>query len=188
MKNKAIGLILLTCLLLTVTGCRGGKTADGYERAEKSEFLMGTLVTVKVFHRDRDKADRAVERALDRVREIEGLMSASQKSSELNRINQKAGVQPVKVSGDTLRVVDKGLYYGGLSGGFFDITVGPLVNLWGIGTGNPRVPADTELENALGLINYRDVKVNKDTGEVFLERQGMALDLGGIAKGYARTR
>jgi thiamine biosynthesis lipoprotein len=185
MKSKTIGLAISICLLLSVTGCRADKTTGGYEKVEKSEFLMGTVVTIKVYDRDINKADSAAEKALDRIREIEGLMSATQKNSEVDLINQNAGKKPVKVSADTQRVVEKGLYYGRLSGGLFDITVGPLVKLWGIGTENPQVPREQELKNALELTDYRDVEVNGEKGEVYLKRRGMGLDLGGIAKGYA---
>ena len=184
MKSKTIAAVLI-CLLFSMTGCRADKTAGGYEKVEKSEFLMGTVVTIQVYDRDENNADGAAEKALDRIREIEGLMSVNQKGSEVDLINQNAGERPVKVSADTQRVVEKGLYYGELSGGLFDITVGPLVKLWGIGTENARVPGEQELENALELTDYRDVEVNGEKGEVYLKRHGMGLDLGGIAKGYA---
>lgn len=185
MKNKVICLVLLISLMLAAAGCRRGETANGYEKVEKSEFLMGTLVTIKIFDRDEEKASRAAEEALERIREIEALLSVSKKESEINRINQRAGVQPVSVSDDTINVVDRGIYYGGLSDGLFDVTVGPLVSLWGIGTERQEVPGDEELNKALALIDYRDVEINREAGEVYLKRPGMGLDLGGIAKGYA---
>ncbi len=185
MKSKTIGLAVSICLLFSVTGCRADKITGGFKKVEKSEFLMGTLVNIKVYDRDINKADSAAEKALARIREIEGLMSANQKDSEVNLINQNAGERPVKVSADTQKVVEKGLYYGRLSEGLFDITVGPLVELWGIGTENPKVPGEQELKNALELTDYRDVEVNEEKGEVYLKRHGMGLDLGGIAKGYA---
>jgi thiamine biosynthesis lipoprotein len=185
MKNRVIFLVLLISLTFTAAGCRKGETANGYEKVEKSEFLMGTLVTIKTYDRDEEKASRAAEGALERIREIEALLSISKKESEVNRINQRAGVQPVSVSGDTINVVDRGIYYGGLSDGLFDVTVGPLVSLWGIGTEYQGVPGDQELDKALALIDYRDVEVNREAGEVYLRRPGMGLDLGGIAKGYA---
>lgn len=184
MKNKIISIfITISLLIMVTTGCLWN-TAD-YCQMEKTEFLMGTLVTIKVYEKNKDKGNLAIDKALERIREIEGLMSVNIENSEIQRINQKAGMESVSVSGDTFKVIEKGLYYGELSKGLFDITVGPLVNLWGIGTEYERVPGAVELKNALRLVNYKDVELNVDGFEVFLKRPHMALDLGGIAKGYA---
>ncbi|MFA7216031.1 MAG: FAD:protein FMN transferase, partial [Bacillota bacterium] len=185
MKKSVVFLTVLIGLsLFPVTGCRRN-TAGGYQQVERSEFLMGTLVTIKLFAEEVDSGNRATDRALERIREIEGLMSTSLENSEVGGINRHAGKKAVAVSEDTFRVIKKGLYYGGLSEGLFDITVGPLVSLWGIGTESARVPESAELEGVLGLVDYRNVDLNGDTMEVFLKEPGMALDLGGIAKGYA---
>lgn len=183
-KSVVLLTVLIGLSLFPVTGCRRN-TAGGYQQVERSEFLMGTLVTIKLFAEEVDSGNRATDRALERIREIEGLMSTSLENSEVGGINRHAGKKAVAVSEDTFRVIKKGLYYGGLSEGLFDITVGPLVSLWGIGTESARVPESAELEGVLGLVDYRNVDLNGDTMEVFLKEPGMALDLGGIAKGYA---
>jgi thiamine biosynthesis lipoprotein len=77
------------------------------------------------------------------------------------------------------------LYYAQLSGGAFDPTIGPLVQLWGIGTDTQRVPSYDEIAAALELVNWRDLSINREMSTAFLRRRGMALDLGAIAKGYA---
>jgi thiamine biosynthesis lipoprotein len=185
MKKSAVFLTVLICLLLlAATGCRRN-TAGGYRQVERSEFLMGTLVTIKIYDEDSDRGNSAADRALERIREIEGLMSANLESSEVGVINREAGTKPVAVSKDTFSVIEKGLYYGNLSGGLFDITVEPLVKLWGIGTQSAGIPDRAELESALGLVDYKKVDLGGDTREVFLKEPGMGLDLGGIAKGYA---
>lgn len=185
MEKKVRVFTVLICLLLLTTGCRREQTAAGYKEVEKTGFLMGTLVTLKVFDRDADKSSRAADKAFARIREIESLMSLNIEDSQVNNINEWAGIRPVEVSHDTLKVVEKGIYYGQLSEGLFDITVGPLARLWGIGTENPQIPGSTRINNALGLVDYRDVEINQETKEIFLKRPGMVIDLGGIAKGYA---
>jgi len=100
-------------------------------------------------------------------------------------INEQAGIEPVNVRADLLDVLEKALHYAALSDGAFDPTVGPLVQLWGIGTDSQRIPDDAEIERALELVNWRDVVIDRKTGTAFLRRKGMALDLGAIAKGYA---
>ncbi len=184
MKNKKINIIILYLLLFSLTGCHFSKIND-YKGIEKAEFLMGTLVTIKIYDMDETKGNKAADKALERIREIEDLMSTSLKDSEIWSINENAGKKPVTVGPDTLEVIKKGLYYGHLSKGLFDITVGPLVDLWGIGTEEAKLPERVQLENALNLVDYKDVIVNEDDMEIFLKKPGMRLDLGGIAKGYA---
>lgn len=184
MDSKIVGITILICILIfSVTGCWANP--GNLEPIEKAEFLMGTLATVKIYDEDKGKGNAAAKEALERLREIENLMSASLENSEIQSINKNAGIAPVNVSEDTFKVIEKGLYYGDLSEGMFDITIGPLVKLWGIGTENARIPERSEIEDALKLVNYRDVEIDRDRLEVFLKRAGMALDLGGIAKGYA---
>jgi thiamine biosynthesis lipoprotein len=100
-------------------------------------------------------------------------------------INERAGIEPVKVRADLLDVLERALHYAALSDGAFDPTVGPLVQLWGIGTDRERIPGDAEIARALELVNWRDVVIDRGAGTAFLRRPGMALDLGAIAKGYA---
>jgi thiamine biosynthesis lipoprotein len=100
-------------------------------------------------------------------------------------INRKAGFESVKVRADLIELLETALHYAELSGGAFDPTIGPLVRLWGIGTDSPRVPDEEEIAQALELVNWRDLIIDREPGTAFLRREGMALDLGAIAKGYA---
>ena len=89
------------------------------------------------------------------------------------------------MSSDTFFVIKKSLQYSKSSKGKFDITVGPLVKLWGIGTDKARVPALDEIKEALELVDYNQVELKESENSVFLRKPGMSIDLGGIAKGYA---
>jgi thiamine biosynthesis lipoprotein len=112
-------------------------------------------------------------------------MTVSRGGSEVMRINAAAGVRPVAVTADVLDVIQQGLRYSSDGDGAYDITVGPLVNLWGIGSSAARVPTPAEIRQALALVGYRNVIVDPKASTVFLKKAGMGLDLGSIAKGYA---
>jgi thiamine biosynthesis lipoprotein len=112
-------------------------------------------------------------------------MSITMADTAVAKINQNAGIRPVPVPLDLMEVLDQALAYAALSEGAFDPTVGPLVQRWAIGSEHPRVPEAAEIEEALSLINWQDVVIDRDAATVFLRRSGMALDLGAIAKGYA---
>jgi thiamine biosynthesis lipoprotein len=148
--------------------------------SRQSEFVLGVGCSVTL----PDKARAGVFNAVfTRLREIEDLFSVNKNGTEVDEINAKAGVEPVRVSTDVLAVIERSLYYAEISGGAFDPTIGPLVKLWDIGFDNPRVPSQAEIDAVLPLVNWR--KVSVDSVAVFLAENGMALDLGGIAKGYA---
>jgi thiamine biosynthesis lipoprotein len=148
----------------------------------ESEFVLGTLCTVNLY----EKGSRDLYRAVfARLRELEDILSANREGTDLDRVNRAAGAESVQVRPELIALLKKALYYAEMSGGAFDPSVGPLVKLWGIGTETPRIPADEEIEQALALVNYREIEIDEAGGRVFLRRRGMALDLGAIAKGYA---
>ena len=148
----------------------------------RAEFVLGTVCSVTLF----DQAKASVYSDIfERLREIEGRMSVNLPDSDVSRINAAAGKAPVQVHDDVFKVVERAVYFAGISGGAFDPTVGPLVSLWGIGGDNARLPSQAEIDAVLPLIDWRDIELDRQQSSVFLSRPGMALDLGGIAKGYA---
>ena len=153
-------------------------------RAEPSrvEFALGTVCSITLY--DQAKPD-VYQEIFSRIREIENRMSVNLAGTDVVRINVAAGIAPVQVHDDVFEVIERAVYFAGLSGGAFDPTVGPLVSLWGIAGDNPRVPLQTEIDAVLPLINWQDITLDRETRSVFLKRPGMALDLGAIAKGYA---
>jgi thiamine biosynthesis lipoprotein len=148
----------------------------------QSEFVLGTACSVNLYDQGTSGAYRKI---FDRLREIERAMSANLEDSDLGRINAAAGLEAVAASAGTIRALKRAVYFAELSGGAFDPTVGPLVKLWGIGSGGEKIPGEDEIAGALSLINWRDIVIDEDAGTVFLARPGMGLDLGAIAKGYA---
>ncbi|MFP3091431.1 FAD:protein FMN transferase [Treponema sp. TIM-1] len=157
-------------------------TSCGKMLPARSEFVLGTICTVNLY---REGTAPLYADIFARLREIEGLMSSNAADTEVARINQNAGIAPVKVGGELITVLSAALRYAELSGGAFDPTVGPLVKLWGIGTEHARLPAAEEIRGALALVNWREVIINQEALTVFLPTAGMGLDLGAIAKGYA---
>lgn len=162
------------------------RPATGVELASRSEFLLDTLVTLRLPAGPDSR--RLSEEALAEVRRLDQLASAYRPESEVTRVNQAAGQAAVAVSPEILTIVQRGLEYSRYTGGRFDLTIGPVVRAWGIGGPHPRVPAPEELRRAVALVSFQDVEVDAARGTVFLRRKGMALDLGGAAKGFIAER
>ena len=176
MKDKILSSFVFAALLI-LTGCRENLTP-----VIKTEFLLGTTCSVTLF----EKAPEVFEQVFTSIKKIENQMSTHFPDSEVNLIS-RAGTAGEKVSEETFYVIQQGLYFSEKSGGKFDITIAPLVRLWGIGTENQKIPADKEIAPVLDLINFRFVAVNKSTGIIALNK-GQSIDLGGIAKGYAADK
>jgi thiamine biosynthesis lipoprotein len=145
---------------------------------------MGTLVEIKLVAQDPLSAETAFKVAFSELKRIEKLMSFQLTDSDVGRINQAAG-NPVAVSPELLQLIQQSKHYAQLTQGAFDISIGPLVSLWGFDTEQYRLPGKQEIESVLPLVDYRAVFVNDTPPTVRLARAGMSIDLGAIAKGYA---
>lgn len=154
-----------------------------------SKYLMGTTVELNAWHGDVRACQQAAYHAFREMERVEWLLSFQKEDSEISRINRAAGRMPVKVSGETYEIIRRSRTYSENLNGWFDITVGPLSELWGFsGEGDPQLPDSSTIASLLNLINFRDIELNSADTTVFLPRTGMKIDLGGIAKGYAIDR
>lgn len=156
------------------------------------EFLMDTLVSISTFGADTDLLQQATRDAfaeMRRITELTDRFSSSDNSSfntsDVNRINKMAGVQPVQVDPDVYAMIEAAQEYYLLTKGAFDITVGPLMDLWGFGKNNQHVPDQQELQDTLSIVGGDKLILDKKNRTVFLSEKGMSLDLGAVAKGYA---
>jgi len=148
---------------------------------------MGTVIEIILISDHEEQANKAALQAFQEVKRIEQLMSPKIESGDVFRINQSSGKERVKVSNETLEVIKKAQEISELSDGGFDITVGPLTELWRRAREKKIPPSVEEVKEKLGLVNSKNIEMDQE-GKVFLKKKGMAIDLGGIAKGYAVDR
>jgi thiamine biosynthesis lipoprotein len=150
---------------------------------------MGTKVTIAAYTSpaiDEAKLRAAISAALEEVRRLEGLMTTWREDSEVSRVTAGAGKAAVAVGPETLAVVEKSLWAARVSEGTFDITFEAMRGVWKFDEGaEARVPARAAVEQARRLIDWRKVSVDPVARTVKLEREGMRIGLGGIAKGFA---
>lgn len=144
------------------------------------EFIMGTVISQKVYGAN---GQTAIDQTVEKMKSLEKLLTFNAPEGDVYKLNQNAGKQKVQMEPETIQILKKSLEVAEMSNGAFDVTVGPLVKLWGIGTSNERVPSKEEIQSLLPLVNYKDLTV--DDTSAGLKRSGQEVDLGGIAKGYA---
>ena len=169
----AIGVLALLVAVSSVTLAPRSHTETG--------FLLDTYVSVTAFG---SNAKSAAKKALKRANELDKQLSAYRTDSEVYRINHAGVNVATTVSPDCFYVIRQALLLSEKTNGAFDITIKPVMDLWGFGGEQPRVPAQAELEQALARVNYKDVLLDEENQTVTLQKDGMAIDLGGIAKGY----
>ena len=183
--KKLFSLIIITISIVSIlAGCSSKAPkapSSSTDPVSKTEFFMGTSVKITLYDHQQDQIFTEV---FDRIKQIEERLSINEEGTEIDKINEAAGVSAVKVSEDAFINIKEGLEYSRLTEGSFDITVGPLVKLWSIGLPEAKVPTQVEIEQALPLINYQDVVLDEEASTVYLKNKGMMIDLGSIAKGY----
>lgn len=151
------------------------------------QVSMGTVIEITLLSEDEEAARKASLQAFQEIKRIEQLMSPWIGTSDVSHLNRFAGKDWVKVSPETFDVIQKSQKISGLSEGAFDITIAPLTGLWRKARERGIPPSSEEIKKILGLVNFRNLLIRPD-GKVFLKKKGMAIDLGGIAKGYAVDR
>ena len=183
-KKGGIVYILLFSSLVLIFYPSSSYSTNLYKYHQVS---MGTVVEITLIGDDGEAANQAALRAFQEIKRIETLMSPWLDSSDVTRINRAAGKEWVKVSPETMEVIKKAQEISELSEGGFDITVGPLSELWRRAREKKIPPSVEDVKGKLDLVNYKKLGIDSE-GKVLLKKKGMAMDLGGIAKGYAVDR
>ncbi|MBC8569332.1 FAD:protein FMN transferase [Zongyangia hominis] len=182
-KNRRIWAYLVAGVTLAAIVAFGWiYSARKGEAANSERFMMDTIISQTVYG---PKAQETVNLVNDQLSRFENLISMHLDGSEVAQINKNAGMGYVKVSKETFDLISVAKTMSEQSGGLFDITIAPLTNLWGITSGNTRIPSQQEIDEAKALVDYRDILLNEEETSIMLRRKGQALDLGGIAKGMA---
>jgi len=146
----------------------------------RSMVYLGSVCSLNLFE---DGTQELYNSLFYRLEQIEAEFDIHRASSDISQINEAAGDHAVEVNDDIIYVLSRALSYAELSGGLLDPTIAPISELWNIGTDEAHVPNQRYINANLPLVDYHDVVIDGST--VFLKRDGMALDLGSIVKGFA---
>ena len=149
---------------------------------------MGTMFSVVLYGTDRATLEAAAGAAFAEVHRLDRMLSNYEPASEWSEVNRSASRGPVKVSPELFQLLSLCMTYSRQSDGAFDITVGPLMKVWGFFKGEGRLPRAEEVTDALSRVGYRHVRLDPRAHTVQFDRPGMELDPGGVGKGYAVDR
>lgn len=187
-KLICIGLLGLVSAV-SMAGCAKNQTTKKTEASSEENtaeasaqvFAMDTYMSLKAYG---ENAQKAVDDAKSEIERLDKLWSAVDKDSEIYQLNHK---KEMKVSDETLELIEFAKKKSAQTGDAFDISVYPIVELWGFPTQKYRVPSDSEIKRLLKNVDSQKIRINKKTNVVTLEKN-MKIDLGGIAKGYTSQR
>ncbi|WP_324825339.1 FAD:protein FMN transferase [Sinanaerobacter sp. ZZT-01] len=176
LQRRLLGCIFILIFIVTQTSCAGKVPLS------QTDFLLNTVCKITLYE---GGDEQLLKDAFALCREYENRLSRTISQSDIGKINAAEGAS-VAVDKTTAEVILKGMEYGQISRGLFDITVGELAELWNFSGDNPSVPDEKQIEAALPHIGYARIHVtqNGEQNEVALEDPQAKLDLGGIAKGY----
>jgi Membrane-associated lipoprotein involved in thiamine biosynthesis len=159
-------------------------TGNTFESAAVKTFsALGTINYIKIY--GGREPEKILKKVTERISEIESRMSAFLPDSDVSRLRRNAGNGFVKISEETFGLIKTAVEFGELTDGAFDITVRPLVELWGIGKKGTFIPSPEEIRQALRMVNYKDIELDEEICGAALKHAGQSVDLGSIAKGYA---
>lgn len=168
---------------ICIAACAGVPKAP--VKLEHSVFAMGTEYGIALYGSNATKLESAAEQASEEAKRLDRMLSNYMPDSELSKVNREAYDHAVQVSPEFFDLLEACMRYSRESDGSFDITVGPLMKIWGFYKGSGHLPHRAEIRTALQHMGYRNVELDAARHTVRFKESGMSLDPGGIGKGYA---
>ncbi len=166
------------------------KTLDAVCIAHKRALkLMGNNFEISVVSDDAAYAHKCIDAAINEIKRIEKLLTTFDETSQVNLINRQAGIAPVKVNKEVVDIIERAIKISELTQGAFDITYGSIdKRFWNFDKTMTSLPDPEEAKQAVHLINYRNIIIDRKENTVFLKNKGMRIGFGGIGKGYAAEK
>lgn len=174
--------LLIILIILSLFGC-GSKEV---QRVEREKFLFGTYIKIIVYDTDVELAEKSIDAAFAEIARVDKKLNSKHKGSIIDRINNSEN-KKIKIDEETKYILDEVERVYNLSNKGFDITISPLMDIWGFSEGgNERVPSPEEIEEALTKVDYS--KVDTEGGYLTYDSPVKEIDTGSFLKGYAISK
>ncbi len=188
---KKLIIIISTLLLLFLMFIKKSifNNEQPYTITEKTIIAMGTVIDIKILSQKnsetKNKANAAIDNALSKIKYLESLASVYDKNSYVTKINENAGLSPIKVPEELLYIIKDSIKISELTNGAFDITFESFLKIWKIFQNDSKLPSEDEISESKKFVDYRKIEINESDSTIFLKDKGMEIGLGAIAKGAA---
>jgi len=177
---KGCGIFYFLAFILA--GCGQGPLV------RETRAMMDTFCEISCYGGNKDATVSAIDSAFKEMERIEGVFSKFNKNSEVSKINALAGIEKTVVSEEVFKLTERAVYYSGISSGAFDITVAPLMEIWGFVRKYKSIPDKETIKSALERVGYKNIEFDPKGLSIKFLNKKTKIDFGGIAKGYAVDR
>lgn len=154
----------------------------------RDTVLMGSRFKITLVGTDSISVEKNINKAIDEMVRIENLISDWKPTSQVSRINQNAGIQPVKVDQEVIDLTKRALYFSKITEGAFDISFAAMDRIWKFDGSMEEIPTSSAIQKAIEKIGYQHIIINEEASTIFLEKPGMKIGFGSTGKGYAADK
>jgi thiamine biosynthesis lipoprotein len=187
-RKMGIKFFVTACILSAIYFFVSESVMPAVEVDSGSRLSMGTFARIVAVTRNHKRAKRCIEAGFNEFKRIENMLSYFNPDSELNKVNREASGRRVRISRELFEILQTSVDYSRLTNGAFDITVGPLVDLWRKAGEVNQMPGEIAIANTKSRVGYEKLILDPNALMVRFAVDEMSIDLGGIAKGYAVDR
>lgn len=180
--SRIIPINLLLTIFIILTSLPSQAETQKYIQAQ---YIMGTIFKIELYSDNQQKANLAFKNAFSEIRKCDLILSDYRQDSELSKILEESSSHPVKVSDDFFYITQRSLYFSKITDGAFDITIEPLVRLWGFKEKIFVKPDNKQIEEVKKQIGYQNIMLDNENKTVYLKNPYLKMDFGAIGKGYA---
>lgn len=182
-KRAIISLIVVLSVTALILTANHSNRKHIFKDSRNSLY---TFVTITVVATSEEIAKQATDAAFLELERLGELLNFYAEDSELSAVNRNAGIAPVKVAADTLEIIKAAVFAGEQTEGGFEVTLGPIVKLWNFN--EKIIPSGAQVKENLAAVGYENIVIDEGSSSVFLKKEGIQIDLGGIIKGFAADR
>lgn len=159
-----------------------------FKKYTRTLKLMGSRFDISVVADSPEKGDMYIDMAVAEIERIEKIISSWDKNSETSKINQNAGIKPVKVSDELIGLISRSLQISKITEGAFDISYASMDKIWKFDGSMTEMPSAEAIKRSVERVGYQNIILDKKEHTVFLKRKGMKIGFGAIGKGYAADK
>lgn len=149
---------------------------------------MGSSFELGLCSTDSDQASKLLNQGIEEISRLESLLSEFRSNSIISQINTKAGVNPVRANDEVFSLIQRCSDLSSLTEGAFDISIGPLKDLYQFKNKEFSMPSETSINRKLDMVGFRNINLDSAKNSIELKRKGMKISLAAIGKGYAAER
>lgn len=179
---KIIPILLKTTLLLIST--------FSFSQVEQTKTvnLMGSIFQITLVDSNSIKAHQNINKAIVEIERIENLISEWRPQTQISKVNQNAGIKPVKVDKEVFELTKKAIWFSEISNGAFDISIVAMDKIWIFDGTMEKLPSKKALRKSITNVNYKNIVLDSINSTIFLIKKEMKIGFGSIGKGYAADK